>query len=183
MNTAPRGKGGGDQAGEDGARPQRAADSRSSGCGLRTSRISVTSPTGSTPLTEPCSPVLCEPLTETCHRPAERRSQGLCPRVQKWFYEKFGEYVEDFRFQPEESAVETEEPLSARRWGPGGGLRAVGYSRTTQGPPVPGSQPCRREGPPWGGHAAVFPNPCGHAQACDRPHVGMVGTCPQARPG
>ncbi|XP_017899957.1 PREDICTED: GRAM domain-containing protein 4 isoform X1 [Capra hircus] len=46
---------------------------------------------------------------------AERRSQGLCPRVQKWFYEKFGEYVEDFRFQPEESAVETEEPLSARR--------------------------------------------------------------------
>lgn len=48
--------------------------------------------------------------------PAERRGQGLCPRVQKWFYEKFGEYVEDFRFQPEESAVETEEPLSARRW-------------------------------------------------------------------
>lgn len=46
---------------------------------------------------------------------AERRGQGLCPRVQKWFYEKFGEYVEDFRFQPEESAVETEEPLSARR--------------------------------------------------------------------
>ncbi|XP_066111185.1 GRAM domain-containing protein 4 isoform X3 [Saccopteryx bilineata] len=46
---------------------------------------------------------------------ADRRGQGLCPRVQKWFYEKFGEYVEDFRFQPEESTVETEEPLSARR--------------------------------------------------------------------
>uniref|UniRef100_A0A7N5PA11 GRAM domain-containing protein 4 n=1 Tax=Ailuropoda melanoleuca TaxID=9646 RepID=A0A7N5PA11_AILME len=46
---------------------------------------------------------------------ADRRSQGLCPRVQKWFYEKFGEYVEDFRFQPEECTVETEEPLSARR--------------------------------------------------------------------
>uniref|UniRef100_A0A8C9CY41 GRAM domain-containing protein 4 n=1 Tax=Phocoena sinus TaxID=42100 RepID=A0A8C9CY41_PHOSS len=46
---------------------------------------------------------------------ADRWSQGLCPRVQKWFYEKFGEYVEDFRFQPEESTVETEEPLSARR--------------------------------------------------------------------
>ncbi|XP_010853055.1 PREDICTED: GRAM domain-containing protein 4 [Bison bison bison] len=42
---------------------------------------------------------------------AERRSQGLCPRVQKWFYEKFGEYVEDFRFQPEESTVETDSPL------------------------------------------------------------------------
>lgn len=26
--------------------------------------------------------------------------------------------MEDFRFQPEESTVETEEPLSARRWGP-----------------------------------------------------------------
>nr|XP_044633597.1 GRAM domain-containing protein 4 isoform X2 [Equus asinus] len=46
---------------------------------------------------------------------ADRRSQGLCARVQKWFSERFGEYVEDFRFQPEESAVETEEPLSARR--------------------------------------------------------------------
>nr|KAF6495083.1 GRAM domain containing 4 [Rousettus aegyptiacus] len=46
---------------------------------------------------------------------ADRRGQGLCPRMQKWFFEKFGEYVEDFRFQPEESAVETEEPLSARR--------------------------------------------------------------------
>ncbi|XP_053775723.1 GRAM domain-containing protein 4 isoform X4 [Desmodus rotundus] len=45
----------------------------------------------------------------------DRRGQGLCPRVQKWLYERFGEYVEDFRFQPEESAVETEEPLSARR--------------------------------------------------------------------
>uniref|UniRef100_A0A452UYF6 GRAM domain-containing protein 4 n=1 Tax=Ursus maritimus TaxID=29073 RepID=A0A452UYF6_URSMA len=56
-----------------------------------------------------------------------RRSQGLCPRVQKWFYEKFGEYVEDFRFQPEESTVETEEPLSARRWGPSrrGGARGA----------------------------------------------------------
>ncbi|XP_066866541.1 GRAM domain-containing protein 4 isoform X1 [Kogia breviceps] len=46
---------------------------------------------------------------------AGRRSQGLCPRVQRWFYEQFGECVEDFRFQPEESAAEAEEPLSARR--------------------------------------------------------------------
>lgn len=45
----------------------------------------------------------------------ERRSQGLASRVQKWFYERFGEYIEDFRFQPEENTVETEEPLSARR--------------------------------------------------------------------
>ncbi|XP_031319332.2 GRAM domain-containing protein 4 isoform X1 [Camelus dromedarius] len=46
---------------------------------------------------------------------ADRRGQGLCPRVQKWFCERFGEYVEDFRFQPEESTVEADEPLSARR--------------------------------------------------------------------
>uniref|UniRef100_A0A8C3GFB9 GRAM domain-containing protein 4 n=2 Tax=Cairina moschata TaxID=8855 RepID=A0A8C3GFB9_CAIMO len=41
--------------------------------------------------------------------------QILCSRLQKWFCDKFGEYVEDFRFQPEENTVETEEPLSARR--------------------------------------------------------------------
>ncbi|XP_006866891.1 PREDICTED: GRAM domain-containing protein 4 [Chrysochloris asiatica] len=46
---------------------------------------------------------------------ADRRAQGLCARLQKWFYERFGEYVENFRFQPEESTVEAEEPLSARR--------------------------------------------------------------------
>uniref|UniRef100_A0A674JUU8 GRAM domain-containing protein 4 n=1 Tax=Terrapene triunguis TaxID=2587831 RepID=A0A674JUU8_9SAUR len=45
----------------------------------------------------------------------DKRSQMMCSRVQKWFYDKFGEYVEDFRFQPEENTVETEEPLSARR--------------------------------------------------------------------
>ncbi|KAM4748342.1 GRAM domain-containing protein 4 [Rhinophrynus dorsalis] len=45
----------------------------------------------------------------------KQRNKTVCSRVQKWFYEKFGEYIEDFRFQPEESTVETEEPLSARR--------------------------------------------------------------------
>lgn len=43
------------------------------------------------------------------------RKQTMCSRVQKWLYDRFGEYIEDFRFQPEESTVETEEPLSARR--------------------------------------------------------------------
>ncbi|XP_074128207.1 GRAM domain-containing protein 4 isoform X2 [Sminthopsis crassicaudata] len=46
---------------------------------------------------------------------SDKRSQMMCSRLQKWFYDRFGEYVEDFRFQPEESTVETEEPLSARR--------------------------------------------------------------------
>ncbi|XP_029019750.1 GRAM domain-containing protein 4 isoform X1 [Betta splendens] len=35
-------------------------------------------------------------------------------RLQKWLYERFGVYIEDFRFQPEESTVEAEEPLSAK---------------------------------------------------------------------
>lgn len=33
----------------------------------------------------------------------------------KWLYERFAVYMEDFRFQPEEQTVETEEPLSAKR--------------------------------------------------------------------
>ncbi|XP_037245406.1 GRAM domain-containing protein 4 isoform X1 [Falco biarmicus] len=45
----------------------------------------------------------------------DKRSHTVCSRLQKWFCDKFGEYVEDFRFQPEENTVETEEPLSARR--------------------------------------------------------------------
>ncbi|XP_067346038.1 GRAM domain-containing protein 4 isoform X8 [Channa argus] len=36
-------------------------------------------------------------------------------RLLKWLYERFGVYIEDFRFQPEESTVEAEEPLSAKR--------------------------------------------------------------------
>ncbi|KAJ8791816.1 hypothetical protein J1605_020538 [Eschrichtius robustus] len=82
-----------------------------------------------------------------------RRSQGLCPRVQKWFYEKFGEYVEDFRFQPEESTVETEEPLSARRWGPGGG-RGGGMEQDR--PPRGGKQ--SRGGFAGAGRTAVPPS-------------------------
>ncbi|AWP07900.1 putative GRAM domain-containing protein 4-like [Scophthalmus maximus] len=33
----------------------------------------------------------------------------------KWLYDRFGVYIEDFSFQPEETTVETEEPLSAKR--------------------------------------------------------------------
>uniref|UniRef100_A0A8D3BUP0 GRAM domain containing 4 n=1 Tax=Scophthalmus maximus TaxID=52904 RepID=A0A8D3BUP0_SCOMX len=45
--------------------------------------------------------------------PLEKK--GSRSRLQKWLYERFGVYIEDFRFQPEESTVETEEPLSAKR--------------------------------------------------------------------
>lgn len=48
MNTAPGAREEETRPGET-ERPRRAADSRSSGCGLRTSRISVTSPTGEHP--------------------------------------------------------------------------------------------------------------------------------------
>uniref|UniRef100_A0A8C5FGU8 GRAM domain containing 4 n=1 Tax=Gadus morhua TaxID=8049 RepID=A0A8C5FGU8_GADMO len=32
-------------------------------------------------------------------------------RFQRWWYDRFGVYMEDFRFQPEETTVEAEEPL------------------------------------------------------------------------
>ncbi|KAJ8392246.1 hypothetical protein AAFF_G00078140 [Aldrovandia affinis] len=46
---------------------------------------------------------------------AEKQRETLCSRMQKWLYDRFGVYIEDFRFQPEENTVETEEPLSAKR--------------------------------------------------------------------
>ncbi|NXL13830.1 GRAM4 protein, partial [Setophaga kirtlandii] len=45
----------------------------------------------------------------------DKSSHTVSSRLHKWFCDKFGEYIEDFRFQPEENTVETEEPLSARR--------------------------------------------------------------------
>uniref|UniRef100_W5NGM5 GRAM domain containing 4 n=1 Tax=Lepisosteus oculatus TaxID=7918 RepID=W5NGM5_LEPOC len=45
----------------------------------------------------------------------DKRNETLCSRIQKWLYDKFGAYIEDFRFQPEENTIETEEPLSAKR--------------------------------------------------------------------
>ncbi|XP_062317856.1 GRAM domain-containing protein 4-like isoform X8 [Osmerus eperlanus] len=45
----------------------------------------------------------------------DKQKETLYTRLQKWLYDRFGAYVEDFRFQPEENTVETEEPLSAKR--------------------------------------------------------------------
>lgn len=39
----------------------------------------------------------------------------MSSKLWKWLYERLGVYIEDFRFQPEENMVETEEPLSAKR--------------------------------------------------------------------
>ncbi|XP_043822583.1 GRAM domain-containing protein 4 isoform X2 [Dromiciops gliroides] len=66
------------------------------------------------PQQPPRGPAAVTATTQANHG-SDKRSQMMCSRVQKWFYDRFGEYVEDFRFQPEESTVETEEPLSARR--------------------------------------------------------------------
>lgn len=46
----------------------------------------------------------------------KQQKERWSSRLQKWLYERFGVYIEDFRFQPEESTVEAEEPLSAKRW-------------------------------------------------------------------
>ncbi|KAM9854662.1 GRAM domain-containing protein 4-like [Aulostomus maculatus] len=45
----------------------------------------------------------------------DKQKDTLSDSFQKWLYERFGVYIEDFRFQPEEKTVETEEPLSAKR--------------------------------------------------------------------
>ncbi|XP_029951495.1 GRAM domain-containing protein 4-like [Salarias fasciatus] len=45
----------------------------------------------------------------------EKQTETLSDSCLKWLYERFGVYIEDFRFQPEETTVETEEPLSAKR--------------------------------------------------------------------
>lgn len=46
---------------------------------------------------------------------AGRQGRELYSRLYQWLYDKLAVYIEDFRFQPEENTVETEEPLSAKR--------------------------------------------------------------------
>ncbi|XP_028811159.1 GRAM domain-containing protein 4 isoform X2 [Denticeps clupeoides] len=45
----------------------------------------------------------------------EKQNETRFSQVQKWLHNRFGVYVEDFRFQPEENTMEAEEPLSAKR--------------------------------------------------------------------
>uniref|UniRef100_A0AAQ6A7E5 GRAM domain-containing protein n=1 Tax=Amphiprion ocellaris TaxID=80972 RepID=A0AAQ6A7E5_AMPOC len=40
-----------------------------------------------------------------------KQKETLSNSFLKWLYDRFGVYIEDFRFQPEETTVETEEPL------------------------------------------------------------------------
>ncbi|MCJ8734343.1 hypothetical protein PDJAM_G00234140 [Pangasius djambal] len=60
------------------------------------------------------------PPPSKAHGPAvngtgEKQKESVSSKLWKWLYERFGVYIEDFRFQPEENMVETEEPLSAKR--------------------------------------------------------------------
>uniref|UniRef100_A0A4W5P209 GRAM domain containing 4 n=1 Tax=Hucho hucho TaxID=62062 RepID=A0A4W5P209_9TELE len=41
--------------------------------------------------------------------------ETMYSRLQTWLYDRFGAYIEDFRFQPEVNTVEPDEPLSAKR--------------------------------------------------------------------
>uniref|UniRef100_A0A3Q3NKU4 GRAM domain containing 4 n=1 Tax=Mastacembelus armatus TaxID=205130 RepID=A0A3Q3NKU4_9TELE len=60
--------------------------------------------------------VLRSSETLTCwFPPPDKQKDTLTNRFLKWLNDRFGVYIEDFRFQPEETTVETEEPLSGRR--------------------------------------------------------------------
>ncbi|XP_023854465.1 GRAM domain-containing protein 4-like isoform X2 [Salvelinus sp. IW2-2015] len=44
-----------------------------------------------------------------------KQKETMYSRLQTWLYDRFGAYIEDFRFQPEVNTVEPDEPLSAKR--------------------------------------------------------------------
>lgn len=54
-------------------------------------------------------------ITIALFPPSDKQKETLVDTLLKWLYDRFGVYIEDFRFQPEETTVETEEPLSAKR--------------------------------------------------------------------
>nr|XP_020449061.1 GRAM domain-containing protein 4-like [Monopterus albus]XP_020449062.1 GRAM domain-containing protein 4-like [Monopterus albus]XP_020449063.1 GRAM domain-containing protein 4-like [Monopterus albus] len=45
----------------------------------------------------------------------DKQKDTLSKSFLKWLYDRFAVLIEDFRFQPEETTVETDEPLSAKR--------------------------------------------------------------------
>lgn len=57
------------------------------------------------------APLPVTPVASVTEKPRE----SLYNSFMKWIYDKFGVYIEDFRLQPEETTVEMEEPLSAKR--------------------------------------------------------------------
>uniref|UniRef100_A0A673G2K0 GRAM domain-containing protein 4-like n=1 Tax=Sinocyclocheilus rhinocerous TaxID=307959 RepID=A0A673G2K0_9TELE len=59
--------------------------------------------------------ILRSRFCSVCELIGDKQKETLSSRLWKWLYERFGVYMEDFRFKPEENTVETEEPLSAKR--------------------------------------------------------------------
>lgn len=49
--------------------------------------------------------------------PTDKQIVNLSTSILKFLHDRFGITIEDFRIQPEETTVEPEEPLSARRYG------------------------------------------------------------------
>ncbi|XP_051978812.1 GRAM domain-containing protein 4-like isoform X2 [Xyrauchen texanus] len=64
---------------------------------------------------EDSPPPPTKPQVTAVNGTGDKQKETLSSRLWKWLYERFGVYIEDFRFQPEENTVETEEPLSAKR--------------------------------------------------------------------
>lgn len=56
---------------------------------------------------------LCVPFSPLLS--VEKQKDTLADTLLKLFYDHFGVYIEDFRFQPEEQTVEADEPLSGKR--------------------------------------------------------------------
>ncbi|XP_037307172.2 GRAM domain-containing protein 4-like isoform X2 [Pungitius pungitius] len=63
----------------------------------------------------PCQTRKAPPPPPPSSTSTDKQKDTLTDSFLKWLYERFGVYIEDFRFQPEEQTVETEEPLSAKR--------------------------------------------------------------------
>lgn len=56
-----------------------------------------------------------QPAPPAAASSTDKQKDSLFDSFLKWLYDRFGVYIEDFRFQPEEHKVEAEEPLSAKR--------------------------------------------------------------------
>ncbi|CAB1456779.1 unnamed protein product [Pleuronectes platessa] len=69
----------------------------------------------SRPDDSPCLTPKAPPPPPPSGSGTDKQKDTLSNSFLKWLHDRFGVYVEDFRFQPEETTVETEEPLSAKR--------------------------------------------------------------------
>ncbi|XP_060931985.1 GRAM domain-containing protein 4-like [Limanda limanda] len=69
----------------------------------------------SRPDDSPCLTPKAPPPPPPSGSGTDKQKDTMSNSFLKWLYDRFGVYVEEFRFQPEETTVETDEPLSAKR--------------------------------------------------------------------